>query len=88
MSGGISKINSIFELDTVFIDSKPRNFSPKTEIMCRRLQELWQKEFLQGGFGSGGWEMQYEVRFRGNIGDQVMGSKMEMNWDDVSGICL
>jgi hypothetical protein len=56
--------------------------------MCRRLQELWQKEFLQGGFGSGGWEMQYEVRFRGNIGDQVMGSKMEMNWDDVSGICL
>jgi hypothetical protein len=33
-------------------------------------------------------EMQYEVRFRGNIGDQVMGSKMEMNWDDVSGICL
>jgi hypothetical protein len=56
MSGGISKVNSIFELDTVFIDSKSRNFSPKTEIMCRFLRELWQAEFLRGGFGSGGGE--------------------------------
>jgi hypothetical protein len=49
MSGGISKINSTFELDTVLIDSKFHNFSLKTEIMCLHLQELWQADFFEAG---------------------------------------
>lgn len=72
MSEGISKVNSIFELDTVLIDGKSRNFSPKTEIMCLRLQEVWQAGFLRGGSGERVRGMPSPWRFVGLVfGDDL-----------------